>query len=75
MLGGAMAALLEFGYEWHAYWQGTTAAFKVGYLLLFMVSGAVVAGLGGWVLSRAIARTGAIDALPAGREAARARAR
>jgi energy-coupling factor transport system substrate-specific component len=75
MLAGATAALLEFGYEWHAYWQGTTTAFKVGYLLLFMASGAVVAGLGGWALTRALARTGAIDALPAGHEAARASAR
>ena len=35
-----------------------------------MLSGAVVAGLGGWALTRALAATGAIDALPAGREAA-----
>ncbi len=74
MLGGALAALLEFGYEWHAYWQGTTTGFKVGYCLLFMLSGAVVAGVGGWALTRALAATGAIDALPGGRDAARARA-
>jgi energy-coupling factor transport system permease protein len=75
VLAGALAALLEFGYEWHAYWQGTTTAFKAGYVALFMLSGALVAGLGGWLLCRAIARTGAIDALPAGHEAARSRAR
>jgi energy-coupling factor transport system substrate-specific component len=75
MLGGALAAFLEFGYEWNAYWQGTTTAFKAGYLVLFMISGALVAGLGGWALTRAVARTGAIDALPAGREAARASVR
>jgi len=69
-LGGALAALFEFGYELNAYWQGTTLGFKVGYLLLFMLSGAVVAGVGGWLLTRALAATGAIDALPAGREAA-----
>ena len=70
MLGGAAAALFEFLYEWHAYWQGTTAGFKISYLAFFMLSGAVVAGLGGWSLTRALAATGAIDALPAGREAA-----
>jgi energy-coupling factor transport system substrate-specific component len=75
MIGGALAALFEFGYEWHAYWQGTTAGFKLGYVVLFMLSGALVAGLGGWLLTRALARTGAIDALPAGRDAAIARAR
>jgi energy-coupling factor transport system permease protein len=30
----------------------------------------VVAGVGGWALTRALAATGAVDALPAGREAA-----
>jgi energy-coupling factor transport system substrate-specific component len=70
-LGGALAAFLEFLYEWKQYWAGTTAGFKVGYVLLFMLSGAVVAGIGGWALTRAVAATGAIDALPAGQEAAR----
>ena len=69
-LAGVLAALLEFGYEWHAYWQGTTLGFKLGYLGFFALSGAVVAGLGGWLLTRSLAATGAIDALPAGRESA-----
>lgn len=75
MLGGALAALFEFAYEWHAYWQGTSAGFKAGYAVLFMLSGALVAGLGGWALTRGLARSGAIDALPAGRDAAHARQR
>jgi energy-coupling factor transport system permease protein len=73
-LGGALAAFLEFLYEWHQYWAGTTTSFKIGYVLLFMLSGAVVAGIGGWALTRALAATGAIDALPAGQEAARSQA-
>jgi energy-coupling factor transport system substrate-specific component len=73
-LGGALAAFLEFLYEWHQYWAGTTTSFKVGYVTLFMLSGAVVAGVGGWALTRALASTGAIDALPAGQEAARSHA-
>lgn len=71
MLGGALAAGLEFLYEWHAYWQGTTAGFKLGYLGFFVISGAVVAGLGGWAITRALAASGAVDSLPAGRAAAR----
>ena len=67
---GALAALFEFGYEWHAYLQGTSLGYKVGYACFFTLSGALVAGLGGWLLTRALAATGAIDALPAGREAA-----
>jgi energy-coupling factor transport system substrate-specific component len=68
--GGALGALLEFGYEWNAYWQGTSASFKLWYAVCFMASAAVIAGIGGWLLTRALAATGAVDALPAGREAA-----
>ncbi len=74
VLGGILAALFEWLYELNAYWQGTTLDFKLGYLFFFALSGAVVAGLGGWALTRALAATGAIDALPAGEEAARDRA-
>ena len=43
-----------------------------GALLLVVFGGlAIPAGVGGWFLVRALAATGAIDALPAGREAAR----
>jgi energy-coupling factor transport system substrate-specific component len=70
-LGGALAAFAEFLYEWNEYWADTTSGFKLGYLGFFALSGAVVAGVGGWTLTRALAATGAIDALPAGQEAAR----
>lgn len=71
ILGGILAAGLEFIYEVFAYWQGTTVGFKIGYLIFFALSGAVVAGLGGWALTRQLAATGAIDSSPAGRERAR----
>ncbi len=71
MLGGIFAAAFETLYEWDAYWIGLSTSWKLQYLGWFALSGAVVAGLGGWLLTRALARTGAIDALPAGREAAR----
>ncbi len=74
-LGGALAALLEFGYEWQAYWQDTTVMFRFEYLGFFALSGAAVAGIGGWLLTRALAASGAIDALPAGQESAAAHAR
>jgi energy-coupling factor transport system substrate-specific component len=70
-LAGAAAAFAEWCYEWHAYWVGYSAGWKVAYLAFFALSGAVVAGAGGWFLTRALAATGSIDALPAGREAAR----
>jgi energy-coupling factor transport system permease protein len=74
MLGGALAAFLESVYEWHQYYAQYSAGYKLDYTLYFMLSGAVVAGLGGWALTRALAATGAIDALPAGQEAARSQA-
>jgi energy-coupling factor transport system substrate-specific component len=70
-LGGAAAAFAEWCYEWHAYWVGYSVGWKLAYLGFFALSGALLAGVGGWYLTRAVAMTGAVDALPAGREAAR----
>jgi energy-coupling factor transport system substrate-specific component len=69
-LGAALGALFEFFYEWDAYWQGLSVSWKLQYAGFFMLSAAVIAGIGGWLLTRALAASGAIDALPAGREAA-----
>jgi energy-coupling factor transport system substrate-specific component len=41
---------------------------KAVYLGCGMVSGAVIAGVGGWLLVRALARTGALNAFPPGQE-------
>lgn len=69
-LSGALAAVGGFCYEWFTWLPGLDLEYKLGYLGSFVLSGIVVAGLGGWALTAALARTGAIDALPAGREAA-----
>ena len=66
-LGGILAAVLEGCYEWHAYYASWTMASKLIYLGCFAVSGAVIAGLLGWLLVRALARAGALDAFAAGR--------
>jgi len=69
VLGGVAAAVLEIvGYEWWAYTPDYSPAWKVIYLLCGVVSGAVVAGLGGWALVRYLARAGALNAFPAGQE-------
>jgi energy-coupling factor transport system permease protein len=70
-LSGALAAAGEMCYEWNAYWQGYSLVWKLGYVGSFMLSGALVAGVGGWLVTRSLAATGAVDALSAGREAAR----
>lgn len=68
VLGASLAAALESVYEWSAYFPQLPMHDKWAYLGFFVLSGAVVAGLGGWLLVRALAAAGALDAFPAGRE-------
>lgn len=65
---GMLSAPMEWVYEivtWFADW-GTE--WKLVYLVMMMISGAVIAGLGGLALVRALARAGALDAFPPGQE-------
>ncbi len=69
MLGGVLAATFEIVlYEWHSYVAEYSAAWKAIFLGAGMVSGAVIAGIGGWALVRGLARTGALNAFPPGQE-------
>jgi energy-coupling factor transport system substrate-specific component len=67
-LGAALAAAMEAVYEWGVYFGAWDITHKLAYLGCFVLSGALVAGLGGWLLVRALARTGALDGFAAGRE-------
>jgi energy-coupling factor transport system substrate-specific component len=68
--GGALAAVLEIVfYEWHSYVAEFSPAWKAIYLGCGMLSGALIAGGGGWALVRALARAGALNAFPPGQEA------
>ncbi|THV37001.1 ECF transporter S component [Glycomyces buryatensis] len=72
MLGGALAGF--GGTMWDVlYWYPTFDlwAFKVPYVAIAMVSGAIVAGLGSKALVKAMQPTGVLDRFPAGRERAR----
>lgn len=69
MLAGLLAATLEVVFlEWHLYYADWTWAFKLAFLGIFGLSGAVVAGLGGLAIVRALAKVGAVGAMPAGQE-------
>ncbi|MFL6088607.1 MAG: ECF transporter S component [Aeromicrobium sp.] len=70
-LAGAVAAAFESVYEWYSYWTDWHFDYKLMYLGFFVVSGVVIAGIGSWLLVRALAKTGVLDAFAAGREAAR----
>lgn len=69
-LAGAAAAALESVYEWHAYFPQWGFGYKLAYLGFFAASGVVIAGFGGAVLVRALARAGVLDAFGPGREEA-----
>jgi energy-coupling factor transport system substrate-specific component len=62
-LAGAAAAVTEvLAYEAWAYWSGTSAEFLISYLAACVVSGAVIAGVGGFFLVKSLRRTGALGA-------------
>ncbi|MEO6605465.1 MAG: ECF transporter S component [Aeromicrobium sp.] len=67
-LSGALAGALESFYEWHAYVPDYDFGYKLAHLGFFVLSGIVVAGIGGFYLVQALARAGVLDAFPVGRE-------
>lgn len=67
-LAGALAGAFESVYEWYSYYPDWAFDHKLAYLGFFALSGALVAGAGSWLLVRALARAGVLDAFPAGRE-------
>ena len=71
ILGGVLAALLEWGWEKFAYYQEMSWAFSFAMLGFFVLSGALLCGVLGWAATRALVSTGAVDSLAAGREHAR----
>lgn len=69
LLAGALSAPLEAIYEWFVYWTDWGMAYKVVYGIILTISGAVVAGGVGWLLTKALAKAGALNAFPPGQEA------
>jgi energy-coupling factor transport system substrate-specific component len=63
VLAGAMAAVLDLVY----YYPDWTSGWKTTYIALVVASTAVVAGIGGMLLTRALAATGALSSFPSGR--------
>jgi energy-coupling factor transport system substrate-specific component len=65
--GGVALSLLDLTFYFTDYPPGQ----KVAYVVLSVLSCAVIAGLGGWALTRALAATGALGPLASGRTAER----
>ncbi|AXK44718.1 ECF transporter S component [Brachybacterium saurashtrense] len=72
ILGGVLAAGLEWVWERFAYYPEMSGLYAGAMLGFFLLSGAVLCGVLGWVAARALTATGAVDSLAAGRERARA---
>jgi energy-coupling factor transport system substrate-specific component len=67
-LAGAAAGAFEAVYEWTSYYADWDMGYKLAHLGFFVLSGIVIAGLGGYALVTALAKAGVLDAFPAGRE-------
>lgn len=71
LLGGAAAGLVAGLLDLLTTYPTFSIGWKVSYVAAVMLSGAVIAGGGGVLLTRALARTGALAPLAAGRETER----
>ena len=67
-LAGALSGAFEAVFEWYSYWTDWAWDYKLAYLGLLAASGAVLAGLLSWALTRALAAGGALAAFPPGQE-------
>ncbi|WP_082474060.1 ECF transporter S component [Curtobacterium sp. Leaf261] len=68
MLAGAVAGLALGFNDLVFYYAGYAPAFSITYVVCAVLSGAVVAGIGSWLLVRALARTGVLSGFAVGRE-------
>lgn len=69
ILAGAGAALLGGVNNLLLWFAGADALFTTVYLVCTVLSGAVIAGAGSWLIARGLAATGALDRFASGREA------
>ena len=68
MLAGAGAAVGEWLHDMPIYYPDLAIGVQLAIGAFMLISGVLIAGLGSWLLVRALARTGALAAFPAGRE-------
>ena len=71
LLAGAATGLAAGVNDFIFYYQGYAPEFVAVYIVCATISGAVIAGLGSWLLVKALAGTGALRRFASGREAER----
>ena len=69
--GGAGAGVVVGLLDTFLYYPEFSAGFKALYVVATVISGVVIAGIGSWALTKALARTGALASLASGRDARR----
>jgi energy-coupling factor transport system substrate-specific component len=67
LLAGAGAALGEWLHDMPIYYPAVAFEVQLAYGLFMLISGVLIAGLGSWLLTRALARTGVLASFPSGR--------
>jgi energy-coupling factor transport system substrate-specific component len=70
-LAGALSGLAASVYDivvWYPASQYETASMRIPYVLITVASSVVIAGLGSYALTRALAETGVLDRFPSGRQ-------
>jgi energy-coupling factor transport system substrate-specific component len=71
MLAGALSGLGASLYDLFVWYPGTAwGSFRLPYVAITVVSCVLVAGIGSWALTRALAQAGVLDRFAAGRERA-----
>lgn len=70
MLGGVIAGLFESPYEWAMYYREWAIGYAGIFAATMAISGALLGGLLGFGLVKALARTGVLAPFPPGRELA-----
>ena len=67
-MAGALAGALESVWEWVSYYPDWAMDWKLAYLVVLAVAGAAIAGPLSWLVTRGLARLGALNAFPPGQE-------
>jgi energy-coupling factor transport system substrate-specific component len=70
-LAGALAGLAASVYDiivWYPAADYSTTGMRIPYVVITVISSVVIAGLGGYALTRALAQTGVLDRFPSGRQ-------
>jgi energy-coupling factor transport system substrate-specific component len=68
LIAGAGAGIAESVLDLTVWYPGVKFSFVAAYAISTTISGIVIAGLGSWLIVKALAKTGALSRFASGRE-------